>query len=80
MPPAPRSNQANLRTYKLLRYGVAVQVVASMPHDTVHLVTGSTREGMTSRWSRMCDTHRGGVPSADPDIVTLFERYRHSGD
>jgi len=30
--------QANLRTYKLLRYGVEVQVAAGRPHDTVHLV------------------------------------------
>ena len=30
--------QANLRTYKLLRYGVQVQVAAGKPHDTVHLV------------------------------------------
>jgi type I restriction enzyme R subunit len=30
--------QANLRTYKLLRYGVEVQVAAGKPHDTVHLV------------------------------------------
>jgi len=29
---------ANLRTYKLLRYGVEVQIAASRPHDTVHLV------------------------------------------
>lgn len=30
--------QANLRTYKLLRYGVEVQVAAGKPHDTVHLI------------------------------------------
>ncbi|HVT27841.1 MAG TPA: type I restriction endonuclease subunit R [Lacipirellulaceae bacterium] len=30
--------QANLRTYQLLRYGVAVQIAAGKPHDTVHLV------------------------------------------
>lgn len=30
--------QANLRTYQLLRYGVAVQLAAGMPHDTVHLI------------------------------------------
>jgi type I restriction enzyme R subunit len=30
--------QANLRSYKLLRYGVEVQVAAGKPHDTVHLV------------------------------------------
>jgi type I restriction enzyme R subunit len=30
--------QANLRTYQLLRYGVSVQIAASKPHDTVHLV------------------------------------------
>jgi type I restriction enzyme, R subunit len=30
--------QANLRTYKLLRYGVEVQVAAGRPHDTLHLV------------------------------------------
>jgi hypothetical protein len=30
--------QANLRTYKLLRYGVPVQVAAGQPHETVHLI------------------------------------------
>src|SRR5688572_7242531 len=30
--------QANLRTYKLLRYGVQVQVAASKPFETVHLI------------------------------------------
>ena len=30
--------QANLRTYQLLRYGVAVQIAAGQPHETVHLV------------------------------------------
>ncbi len=30
--------QANLRTYQLLRYGVAVQVAAGQPNETVHLI------------------------------------------
>lgn len=30
--------QANLRTYQLLRYGVAVQVAAGQVHETVHLI------------------------------------------
>ncbi len=30
--------QANLRTYRLLRYGVQVQTAAGRPHETVHLV------------------------------------------
>ncbi len=30
--------QANLRTYQLLRYGVAVQVAAGQAHETVHLI------------------------------------------
>jgi len=30
--------QANLRTYQLLRYGVAVQIAAGKSHETVHLV------------------------------------------
>lgn len=30
--------QANLRTYKLLRYGIPVQVATGQPHATVHLV------------------------------------------
>ena len=30
--------QANMRTYRLLHYGVQVQVAAGRPHDTVHLV------------------------------------------
>jgi type I restriction enzyme, R subunit len=37
--------QANLRTYKLLRYGVEVQVAAGRPHDTVHLVDWDHPEG-----------------------------------
>src|SRR6185369_8911183 len=30
--------QANWRIYKLLRYGVAVQIAAGQPYETVHLV------------------------------------------
>ena len=30
--------QANLRTYRLLRYGVPVQVAVGQAHETVHLV------------------------------------------
>ena len=30
--------QASLRCYKLLRYGVPVQVATGQPHDTVHLI------------------------------------------
>jgi len=30
--------QANLRTYKLLRYGIPVQIAMGQPHETVHLV------------------------------------------
>ncbi len=30
--------QANMRTYQLLRYGVAVQVAAGQAHDLVHLI------------------------------------------
>src|SRR5690625_2813057 len=30
--------QANLRTYRLLRYGVPVQVAVGKPHETVHLI------------------------------------------
>ena len=30
--------QANLRTYRLLRYGVQVQIAAGQAHETVHLV------------------------------------------
>ena len=30
--------QANLRTYRLLRYGIPVQVAAGQPHETVHLI------------------------------------------
>src|SRR4051794_3465441 len=33
--------QANLRTYKLLRYGVEVQLAAGKPYETVHLVEWS---------------------------------------
>ena len=34
--------QANLRTYKLLRYGVEVQVAAGKPFETVHLIDWNT--------------------------------------
>ena len=30
--------QANLRTYRLLRYGIPVQIAAGQPHETVHLI------------------------------------------
>ncbi len=30
--------QTNMRTYQLLRYGVSVQIGASAPHETVHLI------------------------------------------
>src|SRR5690242_9748435 len=30
--------QANLRTYQLLRYGIAVQIAAGQAHETVHLI------------------------------------------
>ena len=30
--------QANLRTYQLMRYGIPVQITASQPHETVHLI------------------------------------------
>ena len=30
--------QANLRTYRLLRYGVQVQIAAGQPYETVHLI------------------------------------------
>ena len=30
--------QANLRTYRLLRYGVPVQIATGQPHETVHLI------------------------------------------
>ena len=44
--------QANLRTYQLLRFGVAVQVAAGQAHGTVHLVVGTTRRRTTSRSPR----------------------------
>ncbi len=34
--------QANLRTYRLLRYGVQVQVAPGAPHETVHLIDWET--------------------------------------
>ena len=36
--------QANLRVYKLLRYGVEVQVATERPFDTVHLIDWEDRE------------------------------------
>ena len=36
--------QANLRTYRLLRYGIPVQVAAGRPHEAVHLIDWSDPE------------------------------------
>jgi len=36
--------QANLRTYQLLRYGVAVQIAGGQAHETVHLIDWEHQE------------------------------------
>jgi type I restriction enzyme R subunit len=36
--------QTNMRTYQLLRYGVSVQIGASAPHETVHLIDWENSE------------------------------------
>ena len=59
--------QANLRTYQLLRYGVAVQIAAGKPHETVHLVDWQTpaqnqalRGGHAAPAQHLCAGRSGG--------------------
>jgi type I restriction enzyme R subunit len=59
--------QANLRTYQLLRYGVAVQIAAGKPHDTVHLVDWENPEKNDFAIAEEV-TLRGGYERR-PDIV-----------
>ena len=59
--------QANLRTYQLLRYGVAVQIAAGKPHDTVHLVDWDNPEKNDFALAEEV-TLRGGYERR-PDIV-----------
>jgi type I restriction enzyme R subunit len=59
--------QANLRTYKLLRYGVDVQIAAGRPHDTVHLVDWQHAENNDFALAEEV-TLRGGYERR-PDIV-----------
>jgi type I restriction enzyme, R subunit len=59
--------QANLRAYKLLRYGVEVQVAAGRPHDTVHLVDWEHPERNDFALAEEV-TLRGGYDRR-PDIV-----------
>ena len=45
--------QANMRTYRLLRYGVKVQIAVSKNHDTVHLIDWETPPKKTIlRWRK----------------------------
>jgi type I restriction enzyme, R subunit len=59
--------QANLRTYKLLRYGVEVQVAAGRPHDTVSLVDWEHPENNDFALAEEV-TLRGGYERR-PDLV-----------
>ena len=59
--------QANLRTYKLLRYGVPVQIAAGQPHDTVHLVDWEHSENNDFALAEEV-TLKGGYERR-PDIV-----------
>ncbi|MDX9835361.1 MAG: HsdR family type I site-specific deoxyribonuclease [Desulfobulbus sp.] len=59
--------QANLRTYQLLRYGVAVQVAIGQAHETVHLVDWAHPEKNDFGLAEEV-TLRGGLERR-PDIV-----------
>ena len=59
--------QANLRTYRLLRYGIPVQVAAGRPHETVHLIDWSHPEKNDFALAQEV-TIKGGLKRR-PDIV-----------
>ena len=59
--------QANLRTYRLLRYGVQVQIAAGQTHETVHLVDWEHPEKNDSALAEEV-TLKGGYERR-PDIV-----------
>ena len=59
--------QANLRTYRLLRYGIPVQVAAGRPHETVHLIDWSHPEQNDFALAQEV-TIKGGLKRR-PDIV-----------
>ena len=58
---------ANMRTYKLLRYGVPVQVAAGEPHETVHLIDWENTDNNDFALAEEV-TLRGGYQRR-PDIV-----------
>ena len=61
--------QANLRTYKLLRYGVEVQVAAGKPFDTVHLIEWDPEKIRDNDFALAEEvTLRGGYERR-PDVV-----------
>lgn len=61
--------QANLRTYKLLRYGVEVQVAAGRPFETVHLIEWDPNKIADNDFALAEEvTLRGGYERR-PDIV-----------
>lgn len=59
--------QANLRTYKLLRYGVPVQVAVGQPHETVHFIDWECPEANDFALAEDV-TLRGGYERR-PDLV-----------
>jgi len=59
--------QANLRVYKLLRYGVEVQIAAGRPFETVHLIDWERPEGNDFALAEEV-TLKGGYERR-PDIV-----------
>jgi type I restriction enzyme R subunit len=61
--------QANLRTYKLLRYGVEVQVAAGKPFETVHLIEWTPEKIADNDFALAEEvTLRGGYERR-PDLV-----------
>jgi type I restriction enzyme R subunit len=59
--------QANMRTYQLLRYGVAVQTAAGQTHETVHLIDWDDPEKNDFRLAEE-ETLKGGYERR-PDLV-----------
>ena len=62
--------QANLRTYRLLRYGVPVQIAAGQSHETVHLIDWETPDNNNFGLVEEV-TLRGGYERR-PDLVVYI--------
>jgi type I restriction enzyme R subunit len=61
--------QANMRTYKLLRYGVEVQLAAGQPFETVHLVEWDPEKIESNDFALAEEVTIRGGHERRPDIV-----------